>query len=234
MGVVRSTGVWHVPTIAASLISVTRIADAGYEVEFGRTTCSIVKGEAKTKLGYRNGSLYQLIRNNGPPGIIIDARNTANIGLSTKQSPRATLETWHRRLGHRSLDHKTLLYLSSKVSDISISETKTIPPKICGICGMGKQHKEAETRTRERATELLQAIHTDLCGPMQTPTLTGEPYFIAFTDEMSGRISISLMTSKDGALAAFQAYRARAEKTSGKQIKSLRSDGGGEFLNKRF
>ena len=56
---------------------------------------------------------------------------------------------------------------------------------------------------------------------MQTPTLTGERYFIDFTDEMSGRVSISLLTSKDEALGALQTYRARAEKTSGKEIKSM-------------
>lgn len=210
------------------------MADAGYCVEFGRTTCSIVKGEVKTKLGYRNGGLYQLIQDSTPSTVRFQQGNTANLGLVSNKSLSATLETWHRRLGHRSLDQKTLRYLSSKVPDITISEPESIPSKLCGICALGRQHREAETGTREKATELLQVIHTNVCGPMQTPTLTGERYFIAFTDEMSGRVSISLLSSKDGALAAFQAYRARAEKTSGKAIKIMRSDGGGEFLNKRF
>lgn len=177
------------------------MADAGYSVEFGRTTCSIVKGEVKTKLGYRNGGLYQLIQNTTPPTIRFQQGKTANLGLVSNKSPSTTLETWHRRLGHRSLDQKPLQYLSSKVPDITVSEPDSIASKLCGICARGSQHSEAETGTREKVTELLQAIHTDVCGPMQTLTLTGERYFVAFTDEMSGRVSISLLSSKDGALA---------------------------------
>ena len=107
----------------------------------------------------------------------------------SNQTPSATREIWHRRLVPRSLDHKTLQYLSSKVSDISISEPKSILSKLCGICALGRQHKQAVTRTRKRVTELLQVIQTDLCGPMQTPTRVGERYFIAFTDEKSGRVT---------------------------------------------
>jgi len=69
---------------------------------------------------------------------------------------------------------------------------------------------------------------------MQTTSINGERFFITFTDKMSGRVSIYLLPTKDGALAAFQAYRARAEKSSGKEIKALRTDGGGEYLNKQF
>lgn len=69
---------------------------------------------------------------------------------------------------------------------------------------------------------------------MQTPSLKREKYFITFTDEMSGRVSICLLKIKDGALGAFEAYRARAEKTCEREIKSLRSDGGGEYLGKPF
>jgi len=106
--------------------------------------------------------------------------------------------------------------------------------KVCPVCALGRQHKEAQTKEREKPTELLSVVHSDLCGPMQTTSINGERYFITFTDEMSGRVSIYLLPTKEGALAAFQAYRARAEKSSGKEIKAIRTDGGGEYLNKQF
>lgn len=178
--------------------------------------------------------MYQLSTVSLLNSIESKSANGTNLGLATNQSPSAILETWHRRLYHCTLDTSTIHYLSLKIVDLIISETKKPTPKICGICAQGRQHKAAETKRRERATELVHVIHTDLCGPMQISTVDSEKYFIAFNDEMSGRVSVCLLTSKNGALDAFQTYRARAEKSSGREMKSLRSDGGGEHLGKQF
>jgi len=234
VGVIRLTEMWHVPNMAASLISVARMVDAGYAVEFESSICFINNGQAKIEVGYRSGSLYHLIRNTAPSTTESNPANSGNLGLSTNQSSSATLEKWHRRLCHRTLDRSTIQYLASKVCGIDVRPEKGILAKICGICALRRQHKEAETKVREKANELRMVVHTDLCGPMQTPGLHRERYFITFTDEMSGRLSVCLLHSKDGALAAFQAYRARAEKTTGMEVKSLRSDGGGEYMNKTF
>ena len=157
-----------------------------------------------------------------------------NLGLATNQSLLAILETWHRRLGHRTLDEGAVKYISSRVSDMQVRKQEGETHRICGICAVGRQHKEAQTKSREKPSELLSIVHTDICGPMQTPNVHGERYFITFTDEKSSRVSICLLHTKDGALTAFKAYRARAEKTSGKEIKALRSDSGGEYLSGRF
>ena len=69
---------------------------------------------------------------------------------------------------------------------------------------------------------------------MQTTGLNGERYFVTFIDQMSGRVSIALLPSKDGAFTAFKDYRARAEKSSGREIKTFRSDGEGEYRNREF
>ena len=230
IGVIRLTDVWHVPNIRASLISVTRMVDAGYSIEFANAGCFVRYSGVKQQLGVRDGSLYYLME--VPVAGDSLSTNHANLGLSTNQSSTATLETWHRRLCHRTLDSSTIHRLASKVSDMHVSNTNG--PKVCGICAQGRQHKEAHTGTREKATEILGRVHSDVCGPMQAPGLNGEKYFITFIDEMSGRVSISLLHSKDGALPAFQTYRVRAEKACGKEIKSLRRDGGGEYTGKAF
>jgi len=81
--------------------------------------------------------------------------------------------------------------------------SNTEGPKVCSICVQGRQHKEAHTGTREKATETLKRAHSDICGPMQAPSVNGEKYFITVIDEISGRVSISLLHSKDGGLPAF-------------------------------
>ena len=124
-------------------------------------------------------------------------QNQANLGLGTNQSPSATLEIWHRQLAHRTLDESALRYISPKVSDLRVSGKSEPVGKICGICALGRQHNEAQTKTREKPSELLSIVESDLCGPMQTTGINGEKYFGTFTDEKSGRVSISLLRTKD-------------------------------------
>ena len=191
------------------------------------------KEGSRRKLGQRHGSLYYLEKGsvrNDPRELF-----TANLGVMTNQSPTATLATWHRRLCHRTLDTGSVKYLASKVKDMEVSSNEEPnTSKICGICAIGRQHKEAGTKTRDKADNILDVVHSDLCGPMQTAGLGGERYFITLIDERSGRVGVSLLHTKDGTLAAFEGYRARAEKSSGRDIKALRSDGGGEYVNHRF
>jgi len=154
----------------------------------------------------------------------------------TYQSPRATIETWHRRLGHRLLDavSESVKSLSDKVTDLKISDTREGLISICGVCAIGRQHNQIDTGTREKATEILNIIDCDLCGRMQTPTHTRETYFLTFIDEASGHVSISLLKPKDAALATFQGYQARAEKAPLKEIQSAPTGRGGEYMSKKF
>ena len=52
-------------------------------------------------------------------------------------------------------------------------------------CVVGRQYKEGSTGTREKAQQILFVFHSDICGPMQVSTMTGEKYFITFIDEKS-------------------------------------------------
>jgi len=224
--------VWHVPDIGGNLLSVSRMVDPCYTVEFGQSTCNVRKAGVRARLGRRIGSLCCL--NNGSAIRDTKQRVEANLGLMTNQSPRATLEVWHKRLCHRTLDEASVKYIGSKVQNMVVTHSSEPSTTICGICAIGRQHKKAGTKAREKAIEILAVVHSDLCGPMQTVGLNGEKYFVTFIDETSGRVSITLLWSKDGALTAFKDYRARAEKNSGREIRPFRSDGGGEYRNREF
>ena len=41
------------------------------------------------------------------------------------------------------------------------------------------------TGTMERATDLLEIIHTDVCGPTSVDARGGYCYFLTFTDDLS-------------------------------------------------
>ena len=48
----------------------------------------------------------------------------------------------------------------------------------------------------ERATDLLEIIHTDVCGPMNIEACGGYRYFLTFTDDLSRYGYIYLMKLK--------------------------------------
>ena len=217
-GTITLRDVWYVPNIGTSLISVARMVDAGYRVEFNKTTCSISKKAMQTVLGYRHGSLYHI--NDMSASLLNTAtvENKANLGLTTNQSSKATIAVWHRRLCHRSLDENALRYISPKVTDLHVSDKPNSAEKICGICAMGRQHKEAQTKTREKPSELLSMVHSDLCGPMQTPSINGERYFVTFIDEKADGLAFHSCRQRTERLRHFKhtehELRRLAEKSS--------------------
>lgn len=85
-----------------------------------------------------------------------------------------------------------------------------------------------------RADEPLQLVHVDLCGPITPSTLADNKYFMLFVDDYTRWTTVYMLKSKDQAVDAFIKFRAEVEKSSGYEIKILRSDRGGEFLSKSF
>jgi hypothetical protein len=60
------------------------------------------------------------------------------------------------------------------------------PASSCESCILGKHHREKfVSGVSYRAKAPLEIVHTDLCGPMQTPSLTGCVYFMTFIDDFS-------------------------------------------------
>ena len=81
-----------------------------------------------------------------------------------------------------------------------------------------------------RAHELLELVHTDVCGPISTQAKGGYVYFVTFTNDYSKYGYVYLMRWKFEAFEKFKEFRAEVENQLGKQIKAIRSDCGGEYL----
>ena len=58
------------------------------------------------------------------------------------------------------------------------------PFDTCESCLMGKMTKIPFSGTMERANDLLEIIHTDVCGPMSVDARGGYRYFLTFTDDL--------------------------------------------------
>lgn len=69
---------------------------------------------------------------------------------------------------------------------------------------------------------------------MENISLGGSRYFIIFVDDCSRMTQVYFLKGKDEALQSFIDYKARVENLLSKRIKTLRSDNGTEFCNRKF
>lgn len=77
----------------------------------------------------------------------------------------------------------------------------------CGSCALGKQTKEKRSKhPGGRATELLELVHSDVCGPSQTKSPTGRRYFVTFIDDRSRFTFVYLIGAKSEVLHTFKVF----------------------------
>ncbi|KAI4351083.1 hypothetical protein L6164_005468 [Bauhinia variegata] len=65
-------------------------------------------------------------------------------------------------------------------------------------------------------------------------SLGGAKYFVSFIDDYSRRCWVYPIKRKADVFSVFKMYKAQLELESGKKIKCLRSDNGGEYTSKEF
>ena len=77
-------------------------------------------------------------------------------------------------------------------------------------------------------------IHSDICGPMSVKALSSAKYFLTFVDYHLRKTWIYFLKTKDEVSCRFKEFKALVENLTRKKIKVLRSDNGGEYVNKDF
>ncbi|KAK2443673.1 putative mitochondrial protein [Trifolium repens] len=139
---------------------------------------------------------------------------------------------WHMRYGH--LNFRSLSQLNSKNLVIGLPKIES-SAKNYEVCLKGKQSRlPFVSELPMRASDALGVIHSDICGPFEVATLSGNKYFITFVDEYTRMIWLYTIKLKSEALEVFKMFKLLVEKESGKFIKILRTDGGGEYTSKDF
>jgi transposase InsO family protein len=77
-------------------------------------------------------------------------------------------------------------------------------------------------------------IHSDICVPMSSASLTGCLYYVIFIDDFSRKSWIFFTKTKGQVFSRFQEFKALVENETGKKIRVPRIDNGGEYTSKDF
>lgn len=213
--------VQYVPNLAHNLLSVGQLINSGYSVLFENDLCLICDKKSKevvVKIVMGRNRMFPL-----------DLSGNVSKALTVRGDDDAKL--WHLRYGH--LNVQGLKLLSSK--DMVQGLPKIGELELCEGCLYGKQSKGPFPNGRAwRASESLELLHADLCGPMQTVSLGGSRYFLLITDDYSRMSWVYFLKAKSEAFENFKIFKAMVEKQSGLCVKALRTDRGGEFLSNEF
>src|SRR5215216_528984 len=108
---------------------------------------------------------------------------------------------WHCRLGHIGIKRMKKLHANGLLESLYYESLGACEP-----CLMGKMTKTPFSGTMERAIDLLEIIHTDVCGPMSVDARGRYHYFLTFTDDLSRYGYIYLMKHKSETFEKFKEF----------------------------
>ena len=98
-----------------------------------------------------------------------------------------------------------------------------------------KQHKNSISKDAgSRSKVILEVIYYDVCGPIQVDSMGGNKYFVTFIDDFSRKLWTYLIKKKSKVIEVFAKFKSMVERKSGRKLKVLGTDGGGEYVSKDF
>jgi transposase InsO family protein len=151
------------------------------------------------------------------------------VALTTKVE---NLEVWHRRMGH--VNFETIKEMNSKemVRGLNFDEKKNdVSKKNCDSCNTMKAVRRPFKKGKVvRASGKLDLVHSDICGPIKPKSIGQAEYVLTFTDDYSRMSEVFLLKNKSQMLEKLKLYVARNERASGRKLKILRTDNGGEYV----
>jgi transposase InsO family protein len=104
---------------------------------------------------------------------------------------------------------------------------------VCEGCILGKNLEEKfEKGKARRASSSLEIFHSDLMGPFPHPSIIKVRYFLTFIDDYSRYTWVYFLRKISEVFEHLKDFKFLVETQNGKKINILRTDNGGEYINK--
>lgn len=122
----------------------------------------------------------------------------------------------------------------SKARKVNIEKFSQNAENVCIPYLKGKQHRLPFKDRGKKTNNLLELVHTDVCGPIETPAMNGTNYFVTFVDNYSKKAFTYLMKHKNEVKDIFEEFCLEVENETDRKIKILRFDNGLEYISKEL
>lgn len=213
--------VLYVPSLKTNFISMSKVTN---------------NNKHTVRVNNKNAVIY-----NSAKQEVLSAEKIGNLFLFYVNKPKCfslrssqdIFMKWHRRYGHLNAKSLSLLFKKEMVRGLDLMK---IPDVLeCETCLKGKiSNLPFPKYSNIRSSDVLEVVHSDICGPMRTTSLGGYKYFAFFIDDFSRKIFVYFLKHKSDILDAFKIFKAQVECETSKKIKVLRTDNGSEYVNGDF
>ncbi|KAM1004535.1 hypothetical protein ACFX2C_004724 [Malus domestica] len=136
---------------------------------------------------------------------------------------------WHSRLGHPSNSIVSAILRKCNVSDIS--DSKSV---MCHSCLEGKFCKLPFVDSVSKSLRPFDTVPSDVWGPSPCNSVEGFRYYVTFIDECTRHCWIFPLINKSDVCSTFIAFYNFVFNHFAISVKTLQSDGGGEYISKSF
>ncbi|RDX72698.1 hypothetical protein CR513_47774, partial [Mucuna pruriens] len=135
---------------------------------------------------------------------------------------------WHHRLGHMFKQGLKVLMERNLLPGL-----KEVSLTFCEHCVISKQHKLKFARVTTKGKHILDLIHFNVWESLEI-SMEGAKYFVSFIDDYSRRLWVYPIKTKSSVFSQFKEFKAQVELETGRKIKCLRTDNGGEYVDGEF
>ena len=216
--------VLYVPGAPGNLLSTSKVDAGGGKIVQQHGSMRIMHGERTLAVAKRGeDGLYRL-------------SNSKSGATALFSKPVETAELWHRRFGHLGYDNLAKLAASGMVTGMNVPANafSEASAAVCHPCVMAKHSRDPFPHSDSKSTQPLQLVHMDVCGPLQVPSLGGTRYFATYLDDYSKLSIIQPIARKSDVTPITRDILTFLETHCGHQVKAVRTDGGGEYVNKEL
>lgn len=222
--------VLHCPDFATNVISQAPFKRKGAWYHSGKDTLYSSDNQELAYLPEIDGIPNFLVVSN--PEQVSDALAYASLMAfrSSVDEPKVArpMVDWHHIYGHAGIE--AIKQTAKTVKGMEINHSTLVN---CETCGLSKSKQNISRLPQTPPTRILGKVHVDIVGPISTPGIAGEKYWMLRTDGKSRRQWITTSDSRAALGEELIKWCKQMKTLTGLTVQTIFCDNAREFLNKR-
>ena len=184
------SNVFYAEKMNTNLISFGKLTDNNTIISKGNKAEIIDKNNKLIAVAYKENRTYKI------KSILKHRENYVNTAeYKSNNNTMSLKEKWHRMLGHVNFGYLNTLCKQELLTSIRNKLESEFMK--CKTCIENKMHNLPFSNDRIKAKDILEIVHTDVCGPLKTTGFNGENYFVSFIDDYSKIAKVYCIKTED-------------------------------------